>query len=455
MGGPRTHSLEMLELRQCLTAIAFTEHLVQADGLDESDSLFVSDLDVDGDLDIVTSTAWHENLGERGTFARRGMSSVGLIKQMADLDNDGDPDVLSSSRDGLQWFANMDHQGTFEPRQVVRHRSVDDVIVHDIDGDQDLDVLAAFRVRVPFVGEVVWYENIQRLGAGTFGPPQRTADDSRATYYQRNGAELLVVADMDGDADQDIVLTASAQPGRDYCGRLGWHENLDGLGVEFTPMHQIGRREGPRNNPACSLLRPVVVDWNNDGHADVLGGTDSDVILWQQDPQAESLFPRRSPKRSLASGFTELSSLLVRDLDNDGDLDVLISDRDEVVREGSHSTGWFENTDGNLGEFQLISNDARAVEVSDLDRDGDLDIVAKSNGIVWFESDAADQVVRLPGDADGSGVVDRADLFVLAQHYGEVDAAFEDGDFDGDGEITFDDFLILANEFGRKLAAAP
>ena len=63
--------------------------------------------------------------------------------------------------------------------------------------------------------------------------------------------------------------------------------------------------------------------------------------------------------------------------------------------------------------------------------------------------------VRLPGDANGDGVVDFKDLLILAQNYGKSpNETFADGDFNGDGSVGFDDLLILSQNYGHVMTAA-
>jgi hypothetical protein len=60
----------------------------------------------------------------------------------------------------------------------------------------------------------------------------------------------------------------------------------------------------------------------------------------------------------------------------------------------------------------------------------------------------------LPGDANGDGRVNFADLLILAQNYGKTGATYSQGDFTGDGTVGFADLLILAQNYGRTNAAA-
>ena len=61
------------------------------------------------------------------------------------------------------------------------------------------------------------------------------------------------------------------------------------------------------------------------------------------------------------------------------------------------------------------------------------------------------ELVLLPGDADGDGVVGVTDFLVLSMNFGMMVDGPEDGDFNEDGEVTVLDFLILSRNFGMQL----
>ena len=56
-----------------------------------------------------------------------------------------------------------------------------------------------------------------------------------------------------------------------------------------------------------------------------------------------------------------------------------------------------------------------------------------------------------PGDANQDYQIDFEDFLILAEHFGEEDAVFDEGDFDGDGRVSFLDFLVLAENFGKAI----
>ena len=64
----------------------------------------------------------------------------------ADIDNDGDLDVLSASDDDnkVAWYENIDGSGTFSAPRIITSTAVGarSVFAGDIDNDGDMDVLS-------------------------------------------------------------------------------------------------------------------------------------------------------------------------------------------------------------------------------------------------------------------------------------------------------------------------
>ena len=143
-------------------------------------SVFPVDLDGDGDLDMLAGglysfgialpkIAWYENLNGRGRYGERPRITVesygAAFVCAADLDGDGDLDVLSGSkatptRGGVSWYENTDGRGNLGAPQLVsgEARRSEAVGAADLDGDEDADVLAALWPEL-WGGEISWYEN--------------------------------------------------------------------------------------------------------------------------------------------------------------------------------------------------------------------------------------------------------------------------------------------------------
>src|SRR5690606_34511707 len=127
---------------------------------------------------------WHENFDGLGHFGIQKViesnADQANIVYAADLDNDGDMDVLSGSEadDIVAWYENTDGEGTFSEKKIINNdvgfiKSLD---VNDMDGDGDMDVLSASS----WDDEIIWFENLD--GLGNFGPKNIISDEGNAYY---------------------------------------------------------------------------------------------------------------------------------------------------------------------------------------------------------------------------------------------------------------------------------
>ena len=185
-------------------------------------SVFAIDLDSDGDVDILSASyqddkiSWFENDGAADpgfTFHSISAAANGAYSVYAtDIDNDGDIDVLSASSfdDKIAWYEN---NGAADPSFTAHTitTSADgaaSVFAADLDSDGDIDVLSASLLD----DKVIWYENTTSAP----GTPTFTAADI-ATSADK--AHSVFVADMDNDGDLDIVSASEEDDA------IAWYEN--------------------------------------------------------------------------------------------------------------------------------------------------------------------------------------------------------------------------------------
>ncbi|MDC8000387.1 T9SS type A sorting domain-containing protein [Aequorivita todarodis] len=281
----------------------------------------------------------------------------------ADVDGDTKIDILSANKFGgnLSWYKNLDGLGNFGPQHIIA--LLDDTIhvsAADLDGDGDVDVLAVSY----FNDLVVWYENLD--GQGNFS-------NQKIISTQVDGAFSVIAADIDGDGDLDVLS------GSDNSG-IAWYENLDGQG-NFSASRIIYNTSGSRSIEA--------VDMDGDGDMDVLSNSssNSEWIFWIENMNGLGNFVSKHVIDNIGLYF---NVIYAADVDNDDDMDVF------SVSIGDNEVVWYENLDGmgNFGQINTITHtleDAWTVFASDLDNDGDIDVLSTSvepfgGEIVWFEN---------------------------------------------------------------------
>ena len=292
------------------------------------------DLDDDGDIDLLTSCKpynkilWYENLDGQGTFSDRREIATGVEVYnvyAADLDGDGNIDVVSGSKTTIAWYKN-DGQGTFSTHQIsTAVNRAYDVYATDLDGDGLLDVLSASASD----DKIAWYKN---EGQGAFSSQKVITTGAE---YTRD----VYAADLDGDGDMDVLS------GDDN--KVAWYEN-DGQGT-FIAEKTIA---------AEPTYTTYAADVDGDGDLDVLvagrlkqyvNNPSTSEIAWYENLDGQGTF---SGMKVITTDVTDARDVYAADLDNDGDMDVFSADyEDDII-------AWYENLDGQgtFSDQKVIEN---------------------------------------------------------------------------------------------------
>lgn len=378
---------------------------------DGANSVFAADVDGDGDMDVLSASisddtiAWYENDGSEN-FVHHAISTTAGGAQSAvavDVDGDGDLDVLgaSVSGDAIAWYENDGSQNFSAHTISTTANAVRGVFSADVDGDGDLDVLSASY----FDDKIAWYEND---GNQIFV--------EHAISTTANGAVDVFAADVDSDGDLD-VLSAAFDDGDIY-----WYEN-DGF-QNFTTHRIFDSTGGPTSVYAADL--------DGDGDLDVLYSLSSfDRIGWLENNGNLHFTPHVIDWTVLGA-----RSVIAADVDGDGDLDAVSASRDD------DTIAWYEN-DGNQNFTEhTISNTtdgARSVFVADVDSDGYLDVLSATfhdDTVQWYRQITHFYEFTLPTFSVIEGDSSNTTNVIQVTRSGEPDVASSVDVFLFDGTAT-------------------
>ena len=357
----------------------FGEVIIISSAVNEARCINAADIDNDGNIDVLSASiddskvAWYKNDGNCNFPGQLVISDTlywANSVHPVDLDNDGDLDVLASAWiiDAVVWYENRDSMGSFSDQKVIRSAMTfkgtlggNSITAADLDDDGDQDVLfASHSDGVESNGIIIWYEND---GNGNFSEEKNITDSVHTP-------NAVCTADIDGDNDQD-VLSASA-----WDNKIAWYEN-DSSGV-FSEQNII-------TTQAAQAWSVFAADLDGDGDKDVLSASsDDDKIAWYENTDGAGVFSEQI-LITTPNEFTMPRAVAAADLDNDGDNDVVYGSNDGVY--------WNENLDGNgnFSDFKVIDaleDVVKSIKIIDLDEDGDNDVlVAYQNMyLAWYEN---------------------------------------------------------------------
>ncbi len=363
--------------------VPFTERVISTTA-DGAFSVFATDLDGDGDIDVLSASprddkiAWYANDGgSPPTFTERVISTAanGAVSVFAtDLDGDGDTDVLSASYrdDKIAWYENDGGSPpTFTERVISTAASAAfSVFATDLDGDGDADVLSASWND----DKIAWYES----DGGS--PPIFT---ERVISTTADNPHSVFATDLDGDGDID-VLSASFNDDK-----IVWYESDGGSPPTFT--------ERVISTSADGAVSVFATDLDGDGDIDVLSASHlDDKIAWYENDGA---LPPTFTERAISTAALDATSVFARDVDGDGDTDVLSASGDFL----QDNIAWYESDGGLPPTFtrRVISTAVTrpaSVFATDVDGDGDTDVLSASrwgDKIAWYENTTPEALVHL------------------------------------------------------------
>jgi hypothetical protein len=363
------------------------------------------DIDKDGDSDLFlqeysSELIFFENQESGSELPLKWITNtykdldIGEWFRFVDMDQDGDQDLLTEQPYSyIRYYRN---EGTAEAANYV--------LVADSLRDIDGTPIFSDRQNIPNVtdidcdgipdlfigsldGTLSRYESQGRDENGTprFKLITKRFQDIEIVkqFGTLHGANTMAFMDIDSDGDQDIFWGDFFEPSILL---------LENTGTCNSPQFVSEPRAFPPNNPVMTsgYNVPGLVDWEGDGDMDlflgVLGGayntneTTADNFYFFE--QQNNRFKLQTEQFLSMIDTGDESILSTGDLDGDGDLDMLISNKIDPDNRRSSVVYQFENRGTQqapefhlTGSLELPSAYHYAPSLGDLDGDGKADLL--------------------------------------------------------------------------------
>jgi len=378
------------------------------------------DFDEDGDLDIVVgeyfgSVYYVQNDDGKFSKGSNPFSAIDVTfyanPALGDLDDDGDLDLVVGNWYGyLFYYENesgdfTEQTGTDNPFNGIDVGDGAHPVLMDVDGDDDLDLVCGY-----YGTTILYFEN----DGGVF--TELTGVDNPFSVVSTSSMSILspYFADYDGDTDPDLFVS-------EYYGSILYYSNEEGTYVEQTGANNPFEGVDYGDNPIVSIVDP-----DDDGDLDlIIGNSHFDYIRYFRNDAGTYTEKRGTPNPFEGILGDHGIAPAISDMDNDGDLDILIAEKYGLMT-------IYENTDDGFVPvledftFDTLGFNYPKPVFADIDEDMDDDlIIGGEDGMIrYYSKEGPNDYIELTGPDNPFNGIDVGDY---------SSPAF--ADIDGDGDL--------------------
>jgi hypothetical protein len=293
---------------------------------------------------------------------RRGIS--GTLK---DLNRDGYGDLILGGIDAVRIFGFIPQIQMFtsHPIQLETTLEILGVAAADIDNDGDFDIVSTTET------ELIWY---QELGVGIYGTAQTMPVKSLSS---KHGVRRIITADLNMDSNQDVVYTAADrdQASAPYPEGVVGVLLANGAGGFNQPVDYPVTGVGFGLTGATDV---ETMDVDQDGNPDIMAAVASrNAAVFFKGDGAGGLVPHESFGVGMEPRF-----LAALDLEKDGVMDLVVSEpgtKRFSFLEGIQMGGGDHMPEGSLFQCGMdipLDIQPDRIAVLDVNNDGIHDLVA-------------------------------------------------------------------------------